>query len=442
MISRRDFLGTLGVGAASLTIGSTAKSYGQILGSNDRLNFAVMGLRWRGYAHLSALKANKDAARITHVCDVDSDILAKFAGVADQELGYAPAREKDFRQILQLKDVDAISIATPDHWHAPMAIAAVQAGKHVYVEKPCSHNPAEGALLVQAQQKYGMNVQQGTQQRSCQRTMEAVDKIHNGLIGKPYFAKAWYSNVRKSIGTGRETPVPPQLDWELWQGPAPRKPYKDNIHPYNWHWLKHWGTGEALNNGTHSVDICRWALGVDYPNNVAASGGRYHFKDDWQFYDTLVTSFNYGDSMITWEGKSCNGMKYYGHDSGVVVMGTEGSVFIYGDGGSGYEIYDLKGSKTAEFKDDDGMPFYDKFDNDAPTTAHFANFIAAIRKGEALHAPISQGNIVVTMLHLSNIAWDLNRELQLNPRDGKIQNDSQAMKQWARDYENGWEPRL
>jgi predicted dehydrogenase len=442
MVSRREFLDTLAVSTAGLAIGSTAKSYGQILGSNDRLNFAIFGLRWRGYAHLSALMANRDAARVSHICDVDSNILAKFAATAEHELGYAPVREKDFRNILQLKDVDAITIATPDHWHAPLAIAALQAGKHVYIEKPCSHNPAEGALLVQAQQKYGKLVQQGTQQRSCSRTIEAIDKIHSGLIGTPYFAKGWYSNTRKSIGTGRETPVPPELDWDLWQGPAPRRPYKDNIHPYNWHWLKHWGTGEALNNGTHSIDLCRWALGVDYPNSVSSSGGRYHFKDDWQFYDTLVTNFDYGDKMISWEGKSCNGMKYYDHDSGLTVMGTAGSVFIYGDGGSGYEVYDLKGNKTGVDKDDDSAPFYDRFDSDAPTAAHFANLIAAIRKGEKLHAPVSEGNIVVTMLQLSNISWMLNHELRLDTATGEILNDSQAMSMWAREYEGGWAPHL
>ena len=442
MVSRREFLDTLAVGAAGLAIGSTAKSYGQILGSNDRLNFAIMGLRWRGYAHLSALKANKDTARVSHVCDVDSNNLAKFAGTAEHELGYAPASDKDFRSVLQQKDVDAITIATPDHWHTPLAIAALQAGKHVYVEKPCSHNPAEGALLVEAQRKYGKLMQMGTQQRSSPHTIEIVDKIHHGLIGRAYFAKAWYSNTRKSIGIGKQTSVSPQLDWELWQGPAPRRPYKDNYQPYNWHWFKHWGTGEALNNGTHSIDLCRWALGVDYPNRVASLGGRYQFKDDWQYYDTLVTSFDYGDKMISWEGKSCNGMKYYDHDSGLTVMGTTGSVFIYGDGGSGYDVYDLKGNKTGGFKDDDTTPFYDKFDSDAPTAAHFANFIAAIRDGEKLHAPISQGNIVVTMLQLSNISWELNRELQLDPQDGKVQNDSEAMKMWARDYEKGWAPHL
>ena len=266
MITRRQFIDTLAVGAAGLAVGSTAKSYAQIPGSNDRVNFAVIGLNSRAYAHLSALKANKDTAQITYVCDVESNILKKFADNVQKEMGYAPATEKDFRNVLQQKNVDAITIATPDHWHTPMAIAALQAGKHVYVEKPCSHNPAEGALLVEAQQKYQKLVQMGTQQRSSPHTIEIVDKIHNGLIGRAYFAKAWYSNVRKSMGTGKEVPVPPQLDWDLWQGPAPRRPYKDNVQPYNWHWLRIYGTGEALNNGTHEVDVCRWALGVDPPN--------------------------------------------------------------------------------------------------------------------------------------------------------------------------------
>ena len=141
-------------------------------------------------------------------------------------------------------------------------------------------------MLVKAQQKYGKLVQMGTQQRSSAHTIEIVDKIHDGLIGRAYYAKAWYSNIRKSIGVGKEAPVPAQLDWDLWQGPAPRVAYRDNVQPYNWHWFRTWGTGETLNNGTHEIDVCRWALGVDYPHSISSSGGRYHYKDDWQFYDT------------------------------------------------------------------------------------------------------------------------------------------------------------
>jgi len=439
MVTRREFLDALAVGAAGIALGTTAKSYARILGSNDRVNFAVIGLNGRGYAHLASLEANKSAARISHVCDVDSDILSKFVGVVQKEIGEAAKPERDFRRILDSKDVDAITIATPDHWHAPMAIAGLQAGKHVYVEKPCSHNPAEGEMLVQAQQKYRKLVQMGTQQRSSPHTIEIVEKIRTGVIGRPYLAKAWYVNVRKSIGTGKEVAVPPQLDWDLWQGPAPRRVYKDNVHPYNWHWFKNYGTGEALNNGTHEVDVCRWALGVDYPERVTSSGGRYHFKDDWQFYDTLVTSFEYEDAMISWEGKSCEGMKYYGRDRGSAIMGTAGTVLV--DRG-GYEIYDLKGSKTSEFKAGSESSSGDLIGRDSMTDAHFANFIAGIQKGEKLNAPISVGNVSVTMLQLSNIAWEVNRELHVDLKDGRIQGDVEAMKMWSREYEKGWAPHV
>jgi predicted dehydrogenase len=402
-------------------VGTTAKSYAQILGSNDRLNFAVIGLNGRGYAHLSSLKANTKSARISHVCDVDDNILKKFADAVQRDTGESPAAEKDFRTILERKDVDAITIASPDHWHTPMAIAGLQAGKHVYVEKPCSHNPAEGQMLVAAQQKYGKLVQMGTQQRSSPHSIEIVEKIHGGIIGRPYLAKAWYSNVRKSIGTGKDAPVPAQLDWDLWQGPAPRRPYRDNVHPYNWHWFRNYGTG------------------VDFPKRVTSSGGRYQFKDDWQFYDTLVTSFEYDDKMLTWEGKSCQGMKYYGRDRGSAIMGTTGTVVVDRDG---YEIYDLKGNKTNEFKVGSTTSSADLRGADSMTDLHFANFIAGIRKGEKLNAPISVGNVAVTMLQLSNIAWEVNRELHLDTKDGRIHGDEEAMKMWGREYERGWAPHV
>ena len=439
MVTRREFLDTLAIGAAGLAVRSTAKSYAQIMGSNDRLNFAVIGLNSRAYAHLSGLAANKSAARISHVCDVDTSTLKKFADATKKQMGEAPAINQDFRKILAVKEVDAITIATPDHWHTPMAILGLQAGKHVYVEKPCSHNPAEGAMLVAAQQKYGKQVQMGTQQRSSPHTIEVVDKIHNGLIGRAYYAKAWYTNQRKSIGFGKEAPVPAQLDWDLWQGPAPRKPYTDNVQPYNWHWFKIWGTGEALNNGTHEVDVCRWALGVDFPNRVTSSGGRYQFKDDWQFYDTLVTSFEYDDKLLSWEGKCCNNMKFYGRERGSTIMGTTGTVLVDRDG---YEIYDVKGNKTSEVKAGKGTSSADLVGADSMTDLHFANFIAAIKKGEKLNAPIAVGNVAVTMLQLSNIAWEVNRELHLDSADGKIKDDRDAMKGWGREYEKGWAPHV
>ena len=436
MVTRRDFLAT---GTAALASASTARSYAQIVGSNDRLNFAVIGLNGRAAAHLSSLKANSSSARITHVCDVDSNILERFAGDVRKQLDTTPRTDRDFRRVLESKDVDCITVATPDHWHTPMAIAGVQAGKHVYVEKPCSHNPAEGVMLVEAQKKYGKVVQMGSQQRSSPHTIDIVGRIHNGLIGRAYAANAWYSNTRKSIGFGKPAPVPATLDWDLWQGPAPRQPYKDNVQPYNWHWFRTWGTGETLNNGTHEIDVCRWALGVDYPKRITASGGRYAFKDDWQFYDTLTTSFEYDDAVISWDCKCCNGVRTYNRDRGSMITGTTGSVVVDRDG---YEIYDLHGKKTDKFKTGKTTSSADLTGRDSMTDAHFSNFIAAIRTGEKLNQPVAQGNVAVTMLQLSNIAWEVNRELNIDPATGRILDDKEAMKGWSREYEKGWAPHL
>ncbi len=436
MISRRQFISTA---TSAVAISSTASSYARIVGANDRVNFAVIGLNSRAYAHLSSLQANKKDVQITHVCDVESNILQKFADRTEKSMGYKVPTEKDFRKVLAAADVDAITIATPDHWHAPMAIAGVQAGKHVYVEKPCSHNPAEGAMLVEARNKSGKLVQMGTQQRSSPHTIKIVKQIHDGLIGRAYAANAWYANTRKSIGVGKPAPVPATLDWDLWQGPAPRVAYTDNVQPYNWHWFNRWGTGETLNNGTHEVDVSRWALGVDLPNSITASGGRYAYNDDWQFYDTLTVGFAYDDKMISWDNKCCNGMKTYNRDRGSVILGTTGSVLI--DRG-GYEVYDLKGKKTDEFKVGASSASQDLVGADSMTDLHFANFIAGIRTGEKLNAPIEVGNVAVTMLQLANVAWEKKRELRLDPKTGKIQNDPEAMKLWGRDYEKGWAPKV
>jgi predicted dehydrogenase len=436
MITRREFIDGVAVGVAGAAVASTAKSYAQILGANERVNFATAGLNGRGRAHLSSLNNNKATARMAYCCDVDAQVLAKFSAEAQQTLGYAPMAVGDFRKALESKDVDAISIACPDHWHAPMAVLGLKAGKHVYVEKPSSHNPREGELLIAAQKKYGKLVQVGDQQRSSPHTIKIIQQIHDGLIGRAYFAKAWYSNTRKSMGIGKVVPVPEWLNWELWQGPAPRSAYKDNIHPYNWHWLFRYGTGESLNNGTHEVDVCRWALNAGYPDRVTASAGRYQFKDDWQFYDTMVTSFEYPDQMITWEGKCCNGMPYFGRDRGVTIHGTTGTVLI---DRAGYEVYDLDGKMKDQFKDTDRPSSHDLVSRDAMTDAHFANFIAGIRGGETLHSPIEVANVSVTMLQLSNIAWEVNRELKLDNKTGHMVGDPDAMKLWGRTYEKGWE---
>ena len=437
MLSRRRFVRSLAAGAATAW---SAKSYARVMGANERVNFAVIGLNGRAYAHLSSLQANRKDARISHVCDVDSVILGRFASKANAAMGEQPGTEKDFRKVLASKDVDVITIATPDHWHAPMAILGLQAGKHVYVEKPCSFDPHEGALLVAATKKSGRLCQMGSQQRSSPHTIEIVQKIHGGLIGRAYWAETWYANRRKPIGLGKEVPVPSTLDWELWQGPAPRTAYKNNIHPYNWHWFRRWGTGETLNNGTHEVDVARWALDAAMPERITASGGRYAAKDDWEFYDTLETSFEYPDKLITWKGDCCSGKTTHGRDRGVAVHGTGGTVIV---DRAGYEIYDLQDKRIGEYRvpTPAATSSADLVGADSMTDRHFANLIAAIRTGTALNQPVAQGNVAVTMLQLSNVAYFTKRDLKVDGF-GTIQGDPQAEAMTRRAYERGWEPTI
>jgi predicted dehydrogenase len=311
----------------------------------------------------------------------------------------------------------------------------------VYVEKPCSHNPQEGKWLVAAQKKYNKVCQMGSQQRSSPHTIEIVNRIHNGEIGRAYWAETWYTNRRKPIGVGKPAPVPGTLDWDLWQGPAPRQEYKNNVQPYNWHWFTKWGTGEALNNGTHEVDIARWALGVEFPERVIAGGGRYTAHDDWQFYDTLDTSFMYPDHMISWKGDCCSGKKTYERDRGICVHGTNGNVIIDRDG---YDILDPKDKVINSFRvqKQGKTSSSDLIGADSMTDAHFANMIDAIRTGAPLRQPVAQGNVAVTMLQLSNIAYFTQRELKTDPASFAILDDPKAEAMTRRTYEKGWEPKV
>ena len=278
---RRDFLKTAAASSVGLAFGTSAafsaKSYSNIIGANDRINMAVMGTNGRG-AGMAQNFARQNNVVMRYICDVEDKAITK--GIAAiEKAGGNPIVEKDIRKLLEKKDLDGILICAPDHWHAPATIMACKAGKHVYVEKPCSHNPNEGELMIQAARKYNKVVQVGAQRRSWPVLMQGIKELHEGVIGKVYFAKGWYTNNRGSIGIGKEVPVPSNLDFELWQGPAPRRAYKDNLIHYNWHWFWHWGTGEALNNGTHEIDVIRWGLNVDYPTNVSSEGGRFRFND-------------------------------------------------------------------------------------------------------------------------------------------------------------------
>ena len=399
---------------------------------SEKVVVCVMGLNGRG-TELAKRFAKTPNAEIASLCDVDSTVLAKAATTLGVKKTIG-----DFRRALDDKSIDALVIATPDHWHAPATILALAAGKHVYLEKPCSQNPREGELLVDAQRKAKRVVQMGTQRRSSPRAIEAVQAIREGVIGRPYFARAWYANSRKSIGRGKQAPVPANLDYELWQGPAPRTPYRDNVIHYNWHWFRRWGTGEINNNGTHEIDVARWALGVDHPVRVTSAGGRYHFEDDWEFTDTQEAAFEFeGGRAIAWQGRSCNPYPIEGRGRGTIVHGTSGTMVIDQDG---YTVYDLDKKMVKQNviapSNDPLAPSGD----DELTGLHIANFVEGVRTGSPVTQPIEEGAKTNLLCHLGNIAQWTGRALKVDPATGHIVGDDQAMTYWQREYAPGWAP--
>ncbi|MGO3653061.1 MAG: Gfo/Idh/MocA family oxidoreductase [Sphingobacterium sp.] len=445
--TRRNFIKKAALGAATLGFGGmlpgfSAKSYGRILGANEQLNVAVMGVNARGKALANNFALQPNAV-ITYLCDVDRRAAEKCQTEVGQRQDQPVQLVGDFRKALEDKNVDLLVVAAPDHWHAPAAILASQAGKHVYLEKPCSHNPREGELLVEAQKKYGNVIQMGNQRRSWPNVIAGIAELHAGVIGRPYYARTWYANNRKPIGTGKSIAVPDWLDYDLWQGPAPRKPYQDNLLHYNWHWFWHWGTGEALNNGTHFVDIARWGLQVDLPVAVTSSGGRYRYQDDWETPDTQIINLEFANkSLISWEGRSCNGKTTEGATVGVVFYGEEGSLQINGD--NGYKIFDLKGEVLKEVKNDVKVETSSLTNPSQQLDAiHIQNLFSAIKNGEPLNSDIQSGHYSTLLVQLGNIAQRAGKRLETDPKTGRILNDEDTMnKYWSREYQAGWEPKV
>jgi predicted dehydrogenase len=444
--SRRQFLRTAAKGAALLSVGGilpgfSASSYANILGANERINLAVMGVNSRGFALATNFAAQKNA-RIRIICDVDKRAAGKCQTAVQKVQGQLPLTEKDIRKTLASKDIDALVVAAPDHWHAPAAILAAKAGKHVYLEKPASHNPQEGELLLAVQKKYNTVVQMGNQRRSWPNIVEGIKSLQDGLIGRPYMAKTWYSNNRPTIGIGKTAPVPEWLDFDLWQGPAPRAAFKDNLIHYNWHWFWHWGTGEALNNGTHMVDIARWGLQETYPTRVLSSGGRYRYQDDWETPDTQNISIEFGNrSTITWEGRSCNSRHVEGSSVGVIFYAENGTMEF--DGGNSYSVYDLKNKLVREVKNDSNVNAASLSNPSEMLDAiHLNNFLDAIRTGASLNAEIVGGHQSTLLVQLGNIAQRTGSILEIDAANGHIKNNATAQELWKRSYEPGWEPTL
>ena len=438
METRRNFIkkSSLGI-VATASLNSNFMIGKNILGANDRIHCAIAGVRSRGKAHAAAIHLQKNA-KILYSCDVDDTILDEHNQWSKENIGYVPKVEKDFRKLVENKEIDAIFIASPEHWHAPMSIVAMQAGKHVYVEKPCSHNPYENELLIAAQKKYGLKVQMGNQQRSALTSMRAVSDIRNGIIGEVYKGEAYYSNNRGSIGIGKPAPIPQTLDWDLWQGPAPRTQYKDNIHPYNWHWFRNWGTGEVHNNGTHEIDICRWALGVDIPQSVTSFGGKYAYQDDWEFVDNQQVTFTYPKGkFITWTGHSRGLIQPKQPGRGVTLYGSKGTIQL---DRNFYKHFDLGGNLIKEEFENVVSQTTDTRGQGGLDVNHVGNLFDAIREEKPLTAEIKDASISTLMCHLANMAQDAVETLHIDSTSGKVLNNDKIMQNWRRDYAPGWEP--
>jgi predicted dehydrogenase len=439
---RREFIRKSAIATAGITLGArhlSAKSYSRIMGANDRINIGVAGLYRRANALTSSFKELNDRINILYVCDVVKDRREKYAGQIKESLGYEPAAINDLREILADKEIDAFFNLTPDHWHAPGTWIALESGKHVYCEKPLTHNPREGELLVEYQKKYGKIVQMGNQQRSQQTAHKIIKEIHEGLIGDVYMVTAYYSNARGSIGRGRVMDPPEGFDWDLFQGPAPREAFKDIYFDYNWHWFWPWGTGETGNNATHELDVARWVLQVAHPEKVIFSGGKYHFpEDDWTMYDTMDATFIYpGNKIIKWDGKSRNSHKTYGDGRGNIVYGTDGSVVI---NRNGYKQFDRGGKLVREEYEKSLSETTGLGGGGDITTIHIANFLDAVEGKAGQNSDLKESADSTLLCHLANIAYRTGKVLDCDPSNGHIL-DRKIMKQyWDREYEPGWEP--
>lgn len=434
MLDRRTMIGSAG---AAVGLATSARSYARIRGANDRVRVAVVGVNGRGQPHMSAFSKVPNV-EVTNLVDVDALILEKRAAEFAAKGNRAPKTERDYRRLLDRKAVDVVTVATPDHWHAKLAIDAMDAGHHVYLEKPIGMAAAEGEALIAAQARTGRVLQVGNQQRSSAETRQLAALIAAGELGEVYEAQTWYANSRGSIGRGQEVPPPPHLDWDLWQGPRPRGPYRSNLVHYNWHWFWKYGTGELCNNAMHELDVARWLMGLDYPATVTARGARRFFRDDdWEMYDSLELDLAYADGRtIRWDGHSCNGVPRYGRGRGVLLLGTKGSAVV---DRNGYELFDLAGKPGAVVKAAAASETTNTVGEGALDLLHAANMVDVIRgRASAVASPIREGHISTTLCHLGNIAYRTGSALTIDAVTGRPVT-AEGMKLWSVDYQPGWE---
>ncbi len=391
----------------------------------ERVSIGIMGVNGRGGAIAKNMMAT-GRVDIAYVCDVDSRAVQRVTDLVNAKQSTKARAVSDFRRVLDDPSVDGLVCAAPNHWHAPATILGCAAGKHVYVEKPCSYTAAEGEMAVAAARKHDRIVQMGTQRRSWPGIVEAIRKVHDGAIGKALYSRTWYNNRRGPIGVGKRVDAPAWLDWELWQGPAARRPFQDNVAHYNWHWHWHWGNGELGNNGVHGLDVARWGMQVDFPIRVAAGGGRYRFDDDQETPDTMMVTYDFPEGKtITWEGLSWSPLGPHDTGFGISFHGTDGSIIIRG---AGYTQLDMQGKEVASGSGAGG-------DQD-----HFMDFINAVRDGHRPNAEIEIAHKSTLLCHLGNIAYRVGDTLHTDAADGRPRDNAKANELWSREYAKGWEP--
>lgn len=418
MTNRREFLAA---GAAASSMAALAHS-----GESDSgtLRVGVMGLN-RGLSLAEDFVRLPDV-ELAYLCDVDAKRAKNAAKQLNDKTDSTAKVVNDFREILADKSIDVFVCAAPNHWHGPATIMACKAGKHVYVEKPCSHNPLEGEWMIKASEKHDRRVQMGTQRRSAAGTLDAMKILHSGGIGKIHLARCYYHNQRGPTGRRTVAELPEGLDYELWQGPVPHVEYQSNVIPYKWHWYWHWGGGELANNGVHGLDLCRWGLQVGLPSRTVSSGGRYFFADDQETPDTQSVCFEFeGGKQITWDALSCNR-----HGPGLICSfyGDNGALELDSDGT--YRQYDRKNKIVSEGK---GTGVGQK--------EHIENFVSAIRAGDSskLNQPITEGHKSTLLCHLGNIAYRTERPVVSDSVTGHITGDEEQQSMWRRSYEPEWE---
>jgi len=432
--NRREFLKRTAVvsfAAAGFTIAGT-KASGRVLGANDRIRLAVAGINSRGQEHLAAYCNLKDKIEIAYLVDPDSRLFPMRSQFVQDQAGNRPKCVQDLRQVLDDKELDAVSIASPDHWHALLAIWACQAGKDVYVEKPCSHTVWEGRKLVEAARKYNRIVQHGTQSRSNPAFIREVAAVRSGKYGQLLIAYGYASKTRRSIGFKQPKEPPKELDFNTWLGPCPRQPYHENLVHYNWHWFWDFGSGEIGNQGVHQMDIARWAMpeGAS-PRSVVSLGGRFGYKDQGQTPNTQLTIIDFGEAKLVFEDRGLVNARTtkvtneFHTTEGVI---KEGKFFPKGTT-KGESLPSIAAEEFQQRVTLSGRvekpPSSAAFED--PQQLHFANFIDCVRsrKRDHLNAEILEGHLSALLCHLGNVSYRLGAEVPFS-RENKAFGDDKA----------------